>query len=177
MQRLAGAQHGLEGRHLGHFVGHFGVRTHDRRPAVGQAERGAVSREQAASGEVPQDGERHPGVEPEPVWLDADATRLEQVMSNLLSNAVKFTPAGGRIVVRAGRGGDQAVVRVTDSGVGIEPALLPKVFDLFVQADRSLDRSEGGLGVGLTIARRLVQLHGGSISAFSEGAGMPSSAA
>ncbi|HXE38935.1 MAG TPA: ATP-binding protein, partial [Azonexus sp.] len=105
------------------------------------------------------------------VWIDADPTRIEQVVNNLLTNALKYTPAGGRIEVRVGGDGGQAVLEVRDTGVGIHPALLPKVFDLFVQAERTLDRRAGGLGIGLTLVRRLVELHGGTVGAASSAAG------
>ncbi|WP_240911550.1 hybrid sensor histidine kinase/response regulator [Paludisphaera soli] len=107
----------------------------------------------------------------EPIPLEADAARLEQILVNLLNNAAKYTEPGGLIAVEARREGEDAVVRVQDSGVGIEPELLPRIFDLFTQAGRSLDRSQGGLGVGLTLVRRLVQLHGGEVSAGSPGVG------
>ena len=113
-------------------------------------------------------------VEADPVWLDADATRLDQVLANLLNNAVKFTPAGGRITLSAGREGNDAVIRVRDTGVGIDPALLPKVFDLFVQADTSLDRAQSGLGIGLALVRQVVMLHGGQVTATSGGIGQGS---
>ncbi|WP_265942505.1 ATP-binding protein [Dechloromonas sp. A34] len=105
------------------------------------------------------------------VWIDADATRIEQVVNNLLTNALKYTPAGGRIDVRVASEGTQAVLEVSDTGVGIHPTLLPKVFDLFVQAERTLDRRAGGLGIGLTLVRRLVELHGGTVGAASSAAG------
>lgn len=107
----------------------------------------------------------------EPVWLTGDSTRLEQVLTNLLNNAIKFTPAGGRITLHAGREGEHAVIRVRDTGIGIDPALLPKVFDLFVQGDTSLDRAKSGLGIGLALVRQVVKLHGGRITAHSSGAG------
>ncbi len=110
-------------------------------------------------------------VELHDVWVDADATRIEQVVNNLLTNALKYTPASGRIDVRVGGDGDQAQLEVRDTGVGIPPALLPKIFDLFVQAERTLDRRAGGLGIGLTLVRRLVELHGGSVSVASSAAG------
>jgi signal transduction histidine kinase/DNA-binding response OmpR family regulator len=106
---------------------------------------------------------------PEPVRLEADPTRLEQVLTNLLNNAAKYTKTGGRIWVTAVREGADVVIRVRDSGVGISPELLPNVFDLFAQADRSLDRADGGLGIGLALVRGLVQMHGGSVAASSEG--------
>ena len=100
-------------------------------------------------------------------WIDADTTRVEQVVGNLVTNAIKYTPAGGHIAVTVRREGADAVFEVRDNGVGIPPELLPRVFELFVQGERTLDRRAGGLGVGLTLARRLVELHGGQISAQS----------
>ena len=91
------------------------------------------------------------------MWLVGDATRLEQVLANLLNNAIKFTPAGGRLAIDARREGDEAVIRVRDTGIGIEHSLLPKVFDLFVQGDTSLDRAKSGLGIGLALVRQVVQ--------------------
>jgi len=116
---------------------------------------------------------------PHPVHLRGDPTRLVQVFVNLLTNAAKYTEAGGQIRLAAARtdpaaepGGGPAVrVRVRDTGIGIAPDLLPTVFDLFTQASRSLDRSQGGLGVGLTLVRRLVELHGGTVEAHSDGLG------
>jgi PAS domain S-box-containing protein len=102
--------------------------------------------------------------------IEADTTRLEQMLVNLLGNAVKYTPSGGCIELVAGPEGSEFVCRVKDNGVGIAAELLPKMFDLFVQADRSLARSEGGLGIGLTLVRSLAELHGGSIAASSDGA-------
>jgi signal transduction histidine kinase len=104
-----------------------------------------------------------------PVHLEADATRLEQVLVNLLNNAAKYTKQGGYITLMAERQGDEAVIRVRDNGIGIRPELLAKVFDLFVQSERSLDRSQGGLGIGLTLVKKLVEMHGGSVEAHSEG--------
>src|SRR5262249_37428841 len=111
---------------------------------------------------------------PEPVLVEADATRLAQVFANLLNNAAKYTNDGGRIGVTVERQGAQAVVRVRDTGIGIPTELLPHVFDLFTQGDRSLARSEGGLGIGLTLVKSLVELHGGRVEAFSEGPGQGS---
>ncbi len=107
-------------------------------------------------------------VPPEPIWLHADAGRLEQVLVNLLTNAAKFTGEGGRIGIDVQLEGDECVVRVRDSGVGITPSLLPHIFDLFTQAERTLDRSQGGLGIGLALVQRLTELHGGSVVAHSE---------
>ncbi|MET0963516.1 MAG: ATP-binding protein [Noviherbaspirillum sp.] len=104
-----------------------------------------------------------------PVWLEADATRLSQVFSNLLNNAAKYTNSGGAIRLAAEVSGDSVVVRVTDNGIGLSPAMLTRVFDMFTQVDYSLERSNAGLGVGLTLARRLVELHEGRLEAFSDG--------
>ena len=103
------------------------------------------------------------------VWVNGDATRLEEVFINLLINAAKYTPDGGAIEVHCEhpRDATQARMRVRDNGVGIDKELLPRIFDLFTQADRSLDRSQGGLGIGLSLAHRIVQLHGGRIDAHS----------
>jgi signal transduction histidine kinase len=104
--------------------------------------------------------------------LEGDATRLEQVFSNLLRNAVKFTPPGGHIDVTAGRGvPGVAVIRVRDDGIGIAAELLPRVFDLFAQGEQALDRAGAGLGIGLTMVRSLVELHGGRVAARSDGSG------
>ena len=110
-----------------------------------------------------------------PGWVDGDPTRLEQIVSNLLDNALKYTPSGGSIDLKLARAGDDVVFSVRDSGVGIPPELLPQVFDVFVQGAISIDRSQGGLGIGLSLVRRLVELHGGSVAADSPGAGLGSS--
>jgi CheY-like chemotaxis protein/nitrogen-specific signal transduction histidine kinase len=107
----------------------------------------------------------------EPVWISADETRIEQIVTNLVANAIKFTPAGGQISVVVAADGGDALLRVTDSGVGIEPDLLPRVFDLFVQGDRSVDRPQGGLGLGLTLVRQLTEMHDGAVAAASDGPG------
>jgi CheY-like chemotaxis protein len=107
----------------------------------------------------------------DPVWLDADLTRLAQVFSNLLNNSAKYMEPGGTIVMQASADGDSVVVSVRDTGIGIAPEMLPYVFDLFVQADRTLERAHGGLGIGLTLVRRLVELHDGSVTASSDGPG------
>jgi CheY-like chemotaxis protein len=103
--------------------------------------------------------------------VDGDATRLAQVVSNLLNNAAKYTEEGGRIWLTVEAGQGEAVVRVKDSGLGIPADLLPQVFNLFTQGDRSPARSEGGLGVGLTLVKSLVEMHGGRVEAHSEGPG------
>jgi PAS domain S-box-containing protein len=108
-----------------------------------------------------------------PAWVAGDVTRLTQVLDNLLDNAVKFTPPGGRVVVRVGREEPvgRAVLAVRDTGAGIDPELLPRLFDVFSQADRSLDRARGGLGLGLALVKGLVELHGGEVRAASAGRG------
>jgi signal transduction histidine kinase len=106
-----------------------------------------------------------------PVWLSADFARLSQVLANLLNNASKYTGEGGRVELSASADEGEARIEVRDNGAGIEPQLLPKVFDLFVQGDRALDRGQGGLGIGLTLVKRLVELHQGRVEVASEGAG------
>ena len=108
---------------------------------------------------------------PGTVWLSADPARLAQVLANLLNNASKYTPEGGRIDLVVGATAGEATLVVRDNGSGIEPQLLPHVFELFVQGERSLDRSQGGLGVGLTLVKRLVEMHNGRVEASSEGLG------
>lgn len=110
-------------------------------------------------------------VETEPAWIDGDPLRLEQVLTNIVTNAVRYTPAGGRIRVTLRADGDDAVLDVEDNGFGISPELMPHIFDLYTQSDRTLDRARGGMGIGLTLVRRLVELHGGTIVASSEGEG------
>jgi len=115
-------------------------------------------------------------VELAPGWVDGDPTRLEQIVSNLLDNAFKYTPSGGDIVIALGRenGVGEVVLTVRDTGVGIPSELLPHVFDVFVQGAISIDRSQGGLGIGLSLVRRLVELHGGRVACTSAGAGLGS---
>jgi signal transduction histidine kinase/ActR/RegA family two-component response regulator len=107
----------------------------------------------------------------EPILLDADATRLAQVVSNLLNNAARYSEPGSRIRVDVERVGRDALVRVRDNGVGMRPDMLEQVFEPFFQIDRSLDRSQGGLGIGLTLVKRIVEFHGGTVEARSEGLG------
>jgi signal transduction histidine kinase len=108
---------------------------------------------------------------PEPLFLDADPVRLSQVIANLLNNAAKYTEEGGQVWLTARREGAEAAVSVRDSGLGIPPEMLPRVFDLFAQVDRTLKRSQGGLGIGLSLVRTLVEMHGGRVEARSEGPG------
>jgi signal transduction histidine kinase len=110
-----------------------------------------------------------------PVWLDADLTRLSQVVSNLLNNAAKYTPEGGKLVLSARRGGDEVLISVSDNGIGIPSEMLPRVFDLFTQVRGNLDRSRGGLGIGLALVKQLVEMHEGVIVAESAGPGKGSS--
>jgi CheY-like chemotaxis protein len=106
-----------------------------------------------------------------PVWLMGDFTRLSQVVANLLNNASKYTPEGGQIRLTASGGEGRATICVEDNGSGIDAELLPRVFELFVQGERALDRSQGGLGIGLTLVKRLVELHQGEVEATSAGMG------
>lgn len=110
-------------------------------------------------------------VPPRPIYLDADPTRISQIFSNLLSNSAKYTPPSGRIEIEAKLEGQHAVIIVRDNGVGIPSDSLPYVFDMFRQVDSSLDRAQGGLGIGLTLVRQFVELHGGTINATSDGPG------
>lgn len=105
----------------------------------------------------------------EPVYVDADSLRMAQVLSNLLNNAAKYTEPGGQIRLAAVSEGSEVVFRVRDNGIGIPPEMLSGIFDLFAQVDHSLDHSQGGLGLGLTLVRSLVEMHGGSVRALSEG--------
>jgi CheY-like chemotaxis protein len=105
------------------------------------------------------------------MWVDADPARLTQCVVNVLTNAAKYTDPGGEICLSTHAGGDSVTIEVSDTGVGIAPELLPQVFDLFVQGERALDRSQGGLGVGLAVTKRLLEMHQGTISARSPGLG------
>ena len=110
----------------------------------------------------------------QPLYVEGDTTRLTQIVANLLDNAAKYTDAGGRIWLSAEREGEDAVIRVKDTGIGIAPELLPHIFDMFTQAALPLERAQGGLGVGLSLVDRLVTLHGGTVSAESGGTGQGS---
>jgi CheY-like chemotaxis protein len=120
-----------------------------------------VARDQELKVELPQ----------EPVDLNGDAVRLAQVLANLINNASKFSGPNTRIILAATYGDGEVKISVKDQGAGIDPAFLPHIFDLFAQADQSLDRAQGGLGIGLTLVKRLVELHGGRVTAHSEGVG------
>jgi PAS domain S-box-containing protein len=111
-------------------------------------------------------------VSPDPMPLEADPTRLEQILSNLLTNAAKYTDEGGRILLDAKPVGDEVVIRVRDNGVGISAEMRRKVFDLFAQVDKALDRSQGGLGIGLALVRSLTEMHRGSVTVESDGPGL-----
>ncbi|HEV7516845.1 MAG TPA: ATP-binding protein, partial [Thermoanaerobaculia bacterium] len=108
---------------------------------------------------------------PEPLPLDADPTRLAQVLSNLLNNAAKYSEPGGSVQLTGERQGAFVVVSVKDTGIGIPAPMLSKIFEMFTQVDSSLERAHGGLGIGLTLVRRLVELHGGTVEARSAGPG------
>lgn len=127
-----------------------------------EAARGALEARRHAAEIVAAEGD---------LYVDADRIRLTQVFGNLIHNAAKYTDPGGRLVITLAREGDDAVVSLRDNGIGIEPEVLPRVFDLFAQAPISLSRSQGGLGVGLTLVRSLVKLHGGQVAAQSPGLG------
>jgi signal transduction histidine kinase/CheY-like chemotaxis protein len=101
------------------------------------------------------------------IWVHADAARLEQVVVNLLTNSAKYTDQGGRVWITVQQDGEEAVLRVRDTGIGMAPEILPRIFDLFTQAQRSLDRSQGGLGIGLALVQRLVEMHGGNVTVSS----------
>ncbi|HEV2610944.1 MAG TPA: ATP-binding protein, partial [Noviherbaspirillum sp.] len=107
----------------------------------------------------------------EPIWLNADVNRLAQVISNILTNARKYTPANGRIALSVRREGDEAVIAVADTGIGIPTEALPSIFDIFMQVRHDIDHSQGGLGIGLSLVKRLTEKHGGTVSAFSAGPG------
>jgi signal transduction histidine kinase len=107
----------------------------------------------------------------ETIYVRADPARLSQILSNLLNNAAKYTAEGGRIWLTVEREGDETVFHVRDTGAGIPAQMLPRIFDLFTQGDQSLDRSQGGLGIGLTLVRRLVEMHNGTVGVFSQGPG------
>jgi signal transduction histidine kinase/ActR/RegA family two-component response regulator len=107
----------------------------------------------------------------EDVHLEADASRIEQAIANVLTNAAKYTDPGGKVTLTLELDHGEAIIRVCDTGVGIAPDVLPRVFDMFTQGERSLDRAQGGLGIGLTLVRRIVELHGGSVHAKSRGVG------
>jgi two-component system, sensor histidine kinase len=127
---------------------------------------------QAAEGAI--EAERHQlslDIEPQSLVVDGDPVRLEQIVTNLLTNAIKYTPTRGKIEVSARREGEMAVVSVRDNGMGISAELLPHIFDLFTQGHRTIDRAHGGLGIGLTVVRSLVEMHGGRITVESEGTG------
>jgi CheY-like chemotaxis protein len=112
----------------------------------------------------------------DPLWIDADPVRVPQVVINLLNNAAKFTPPGGRLAIAIEKAADSphALVRIRDSGIGISADMMARIFDLFIQADPTVSRAEGGLGIGLTLSRRLVEMHGGSLHAQSAGLGQGS---
>jgi signal transduction histidine kinase/CheY-like chemotaxis protein len=166
-------------RHLGHLLddlldisrlttGKIGIqrRVVDLRRVVEDVVRGLEREGKAARHDIRFSGG--------PVSVFADPTRLEQIVQNLVDNALKYTPPGGRIALAIAVERGEAVLRVRDTGIGIRAEMLPRIFDLFVQQPQTLDRHEGGLGLGLTVVKRLVELHGGTVSAFSGGPGQGS---
>jgi signal transduction histidine kinase/ActR/RegA family two-component response regulator len=110
-------------------------------------------------------------IDAQPAWINGDQTRIEQIVTNLLVNAAAYTPPGGHVRLRVAREGEEALIQVSDDGRGIPPESLPRVFELFYQADATVDRSRGGLGIGLTLVQRLAELHGGWVRAHSAGVG------
>jgi len=108
---------------------------------------------------------------PKPLYIDGDPTRLAQIVANLLNNAAKYTPRGGRIRLSAERRGHEVVVSVKDNGIGFAPEMRDRLFQMFSQAEPALERSQGGLGIGLSLVKALVEMHGGSVAAQSQGAG------
>jgi PAS domain S-box-containing protein len=136
--------------------------------------RALAERSLDALADAARTGNHQMEIDGDPVWVHGDPARLEQVIRNLLDNALKYTPAGGRIRLSVERAGADAVLRVADTGAGIRPELRDRIFDLFVQEPQALDRARGGLGLGLTLVKRLIELHGGSVSAASEGPGLGS---
>ena len=107
----------------------------------------------------------------ERLYAHADPARLTQVVANLLNNAAKYTPKGGKISLNTERIGDEVAIQVRDNGLGIASDMMPGIFGMFVQADNSLSRSQGGLGIGLTLVKSLVEMHGGTVEATSDGLG------
>ncbi|MEQ8765484.1 MAG: PAS domain S-box protein [Planctomycetota bacterium] len=141
---------------------------------LGATDLGAICREvssEVRSRIAQRDLELRIEIASEPVWVEGDRVRLWQLVDNLLSNAVKYTPDGGEVSLSLERGRGEAVLQIRDTGVGIEPELLPHVFELFRQSEQSLDRSEGGLGLGLAFVKTIVELHHGTVTAHSEGKG------
>jgi signal transduction histidine kinase len=133
---------------------------------------GALLRQCCETRKLADAGAHHWRVEAGDMCIDADPTRLEQIFDNLLHNAIKYTPQGGTIGVSARTDGREALIEVKDTGVGIDAATLPMIFDALVQGPTAIDRSQGGLGLGLALVRELAALHGGSVKAYSEGPGM-----
>jgi PAS domain S-box-containing protein len=132
--------------------------------------------ERAADAVLPQFRQKQQGFrisfsDTGPLWVDVDPARMEQIVGNLLTNATKYTAEGGEILLSMERSSGEAIIRVKDNGIGISAEMVPHLFDLFAQADRSLDRSFGGLGIGLTLVKTLVEMHGGAVTATSEGEG------
>jgi CheY-like chemotaxis protein/two-component sensor histidine kinase len=141
------------------------IQLHQERIAVGVVVENAVATVRSLTDQ--RQHELTVSLPTQAIWLHADAARLEQVVVNLLTNAAKYTDPGGHVWLTVQQEGEEAVLRVRDTGVGIAPEILPRIFDLFTQAERSLDRSQGGLGIGLALVQRLVEMHGGTVAASS----------
>lgn len=170
-------------RHVGQMGRHIEDLLQPRRSAGGRAlqlsriDLRAIARYAIDAVGPTMNGHRHRlqmHMPEEPVWIQGDGARLEQVISNLLLNAGKYTPDGGDVSLTVSCADDTAFLRVRDSGVGIEPCMLSRVFGLFVQVDGAAPRSEGGRGIGLAVVRDLVELHGGNVRADSAGLGLGS---
>ncbi|HYD59608.1 MAG TPA: ATP-binding protein [Noviherbaspirillum sp.] len=165
-----------QSRHLGHIVDDLldvsrvmsgKIFLNRQRLDLAQAVRHAVE----ALQESHRAGQHSIRLDLQPVWVDADSTRIEQIVSNLLLNAAKFTPASGSIGVEVRAADGEAILVVRDTGIGIPDHLVPRIFEVFVQGPAQLDRTQGGLGIGLAMVQRLVALHGGTVEADSDGAG------
>ncbi len=141
------------------------IQLHQERIAVGVVVENAVATVRSLIGL--RNHELTVSLPTQSIWLHADAARLEQVVVYLLTNAAKYTDPGGHVWVTVQREGEEAVLRVRDKGVGIAPEFLPRIFDLFTQVERSLDRSQGGLGIGLALVQRLVEMHRGTVTVSS----------
>jgi signal transduction histidine kinase len=145
------------------------IRLHRERITMGSVIDGVVETSQQ---QISSQGHRLEVSKPaEPVYVNADPVRLGQILFNLLDNAAKYTESGGHISVVLSADAEWAEVRVIDTGVGIAKEMLTRIFEMFTQLDRSLDRTQGGLGIGLMLVRRLVEMHGGTVYALSDGAG------
>jgi signal transduction histidine kinase len=143
-----------------------------RQPLLGRRDDHRAARPRRAAARLRSGHALEVSLPQDPIRLEGDPTRLTQVVVNLVTNAAKYTPHGGLVRVWLERRGSMAYLHVIDNGVGMSKPLIESAFDLFVQGDRTLDRSQGGLGIGLTLVKRIVQLHGGGVTATSAGPGL-----